>query len=63
MDREEELESLFKMDLDSSLRSIGQKGYGYDIWMDSNSLEEVIIVLFYTTMEGGIGRAASQIHI
>jgi hypothetical protein len=31
--------------------------------MDSNTLEEVVVVLFYSIMEGGIGRAASQIRI
>jgi hypothetical protein len=63
MDREEELESLFKMDSDSSLRSFGQGVKGYDNGMDNNTLEEVVAVLFYTIMEVGIGRAASQIVI
>ena len=63
MDQEEELESLLKMDSDSSLWSIGQGVHGYDNRMDSNTLEEVVAVLFYTIMEGGIGRAASQILI
>jgi hypothetical protein len=41
----------------------GVRGYGYDNGIDSNTLEEVVVVIFYTIMEGGIGRAASQIHI
>jgi hypothetical protein len=39
------------------------RGYGYDNGKDSNTLEEVVAVLFYTIMEGGIGRAASQVLI
>jgi hypothetical protein len=37
------------------------RGYDVDDGMDSNTLEEVIVVLISTIMEGGIGRAASQI--
>jgi hypothetical protein len=63
MDREEELESLFKMDLDSSLRSLDIDSYDGRNERDSSTLQEVVVVLFYTIMEGGIGRAASQILI
>ena len=62
-DPKEEFESLLNLDLDSSFGSLDIESYDVQNGMDSNTLDEVIVVLFYTKMEGGIGRAASQILI